>query len=55
MEPTSSNKKLYSRPYTEQEIEKAFPKLKIKYIERHTFTSEEYGDENTFLIILQKI
>jgi|TARA_B100002003_G_C14105113_1_gene531549 trans-aconitate methyltransferase len=46
--------KLYSRPYTEKEIQKAFPKMKIKYIDRHLITTKEYGDEHTLIAILQK-
>tara|TARA_Y100000310_G_C20626044_1_gene785939 strand:- start:788 stop:1414 length:627 start_codon:yes stop_codon:yes gene_type:complete len=48
------DQKLYSRPYTEKEIEKAFPKLKIKYIDRHLIQSTTYGDEHTLIAILQK-
>ena len=48
--------KMYSRPYTENEIRAVFSKLNMKIlkVERETVTSEAYGDESTLLVLMQK-
>lgn len=50
------NQKMYSRPYTEEEIKKVFSKFNMKIIEiaRETVYSKEYGDEHTLLVLMQK-
>jgi len=48
--------KMYSRPYTEEEIRKVFTKLNMKIIKvaRETVNSKAYGDEYTLLVLMQK-
>lgn len=48
--------KMYSRPYTEQEIRAVFEPLhmKIVHVARETVRSEAYGDEYTLLVLMQK-
>lgn len=48
--------KMYSRPYTEEEIRKVFSKLKMNIIkvERETVSSKAYGNEHTLLVLMQK-
>ena len=48
--------KMYSRPYTEEEVRKVFEKLNMKIIKvaRETVSSKAYGDEYTLLILMQK-
>jgi len=49
-------KKMYSRPYTEEEVRDVFSKLNMRIIKvaRETVSSEEYGDEHTLLVLMQK-
>ncbi len=48
--------KMYSRPYTEDEVRKSFAELNMKIIEvaRETVSSKAYGDEYTLLVPMQK-
>ena len=47
---------IYSRPYSEQEIRSVFSDLNLKIIsiEHEVAYSEEYGNENTLLILMEK-
>lgn len=49
--------RIYSRPYTENEIRAVFSELNMKIIkvERETVSSEEYGYEYTLLVLMQKL
>jgi SAM-dependent methyltransferase len=48
--------KMYSRPYTEDEIRKVFSKLNMKIIKvkRETVSSKAYGKEYMLLVLMQK-
>lgn len=48
--------KMYSRPYTEDEIRAVFSKLNMKIIkvEREVVSSEAYGKEYSLLVLMQK-
>jgi SAM-dependent methyltransferase len=48
--------KMYSRPYTEDEIRAVFSKLNMKIIkvERETASSKAYGTEYSLLVLMQK-
>jgi len=48
--------KIYSRPYTEDEIRNIFNKcdMEILTAKRETITSDEYGEEYTLLLLMQK-
>jgi hypothetical protein len=48
--------KMYSRPYTEDEVREVFAKLNMKIIKvaRETVSSKAYGDEYTLLVLMQK-
>ncbi len=48
--------KMYSRPYTEDEVRKVFSRLDMKIIKvgRETIVSKAYGDEYTLLVLMQK-
>lgn len=48
--------KMYSRPYTEDEVREVFEKLNMKIIKvaRETVSSKEYGDEYSLLVLMQK-
>ena len=50
------DQKMYSRPYTEDEVRAIFSKfdMRIIKVERETVSSEAYGDEYTLLILMQK-
>ena len=48
--------KMYSRPYTEDEVREVFEKLNMRIVKvaRETVSSKEYGDEYTLLVLMQK-
>ncbi|MBU0591738.1 class I SAM-dependent methyltransferase [Candidatus Micrarchaeota archaeon] len=48
--------KIYSRPYTEEEIKDIFSEydVEIKCVKREILTSKEYGEEYTLIILMQK-
>ena len=48
--------KMYSRPYTEDEVRKVFAELNMKIIKvaRENVSSKAYGDEYTLLVLMQK-
>ena len=47
--------KMFSRPYTEEEVIEFFPDLKIVKTERQTITSKMYGKEYTLLMMFKKL
>lgn len=48
--------KMYSRPYSEEEVRNVFEALKMKILKviRETNTSKAYGEEYSLLILMQK-
>ena len=48
--------KMYSRPYTEDEIRKVFSRLNMKIIkiERESVNSKAYGKEFSLLVLMEK-
>lgn len=48
--------KMYSRPYTEEEVSRIFSEfgMKIIKVERETIISEEYGKEYSLIILMEK-
>ena len=49
----SWGQRLYSRPYSEEEIRKMFP-MKVLKVGWETIRSKEYGEEKSLIVIFQK-
>ena len=49
--------KMYSRPYSIDEVREVFEKLNMKIIKvaRETVSSKAYGDEHTLLVLMKKL
>jgi 2-polyprenyl-3-methyl-5-hydroxy-6-metoxy-1,4-benzoquinol methylase len=45
---------VYSKPYSEDEIKKAFPDMEVSRVERETIHSEMYGTEHCLIMLLKK-
>jgi hypothetical protein len=51
---TIAGQRIYSRPYSEEEIRNAFSDMKVLRVERETIFSKMYGTEHCLIMILKK-